>query len=69
MDRPTKCSADGCKKKLSLLDFACKCEKYHCSAHRYAEQHGCKYDYKKEQKDILLKHMSTSVCAKKVDVI
>jgi hypothetical protein len=69
LDRPSKCCADGCKKKLTLLDFACKCEKYHCPAHRHAEQHGCSYDYKQGHRDILLKYMSTPVSSKKVEIV
>ena len=69
MDRPTRCCADGCKKKLSLLDFACKCQKYHCTMHRPAEMHACTFDYKAEYRKVLNVHMSTSVIASKVQFI
>jgi hypothetical protein len=67
--RPKRCCFDGCKKKLGLLDFACKCGLIHCSLHRASEVHNCSYDYKAKHKDELLKTMSSPVVAKKLDVI
>ncbi len=64
-----RCCMEGCKKKLTLADFACKCGKKHCSAHRIPEVHGCTFDFKASQKELLLKTMSTAVIAKKVDVL
>lgn len=52
-----------------LTDIVCKCEKKFCSLHRYSEGHGCKFDYKAEHEKNLMKHMSTAVIAKKIDVI
>lgn len=49
------CAAEGCKKKLSLTSVECKCGKAFCSSHRYAEQHNCTYDYKKNKEDLLNK--------------
>ena len=66
---PKRCCFDGCKKKLSLTDFACKCGKVHCSAHRPSEAHACTFDYKKSHEANLLKYMSTAVVAGKVDKI
>ena len=63
------CCADGCKKKLGLTDFPCKCGKKHCVTHRIPELHGCTFDFKANQKDILLQTMSTPVIAKKIDVL
>jgi hypothetical protein len=58
-----RCCHGGCKKKLSLTDFPCKCGKKHCAAHRIPEVHSCSYDFKQSQRDILLKTMSTAVCS------
>lgn len=69
MERPSKCCMEGCKKKLSVLDYACKCEKYHCSAHRPAEVHSCTFDYRADYRKVLNVHMSTSVIANKVEHI
>lgn len=64
-----RCCMEGCKKKLALSDFPCKCGKKHCAAHRAPEVHACSYDFKQSQREILLKTMSTAVVAKKVDVL
>jgi hypothetical protein len=64
-----KCSHDACKKKISLVDFACKCTKIYCSAHRAPETHSCTFDYKQEQKKNLLQYMSTAVISKKIEVL
>jgi hypothetical protein len=67
--RPTRCCHDGCKKKLMLSDFPCKCGKIHCSTHRPAEVHNCTFDFKANHKVNLLQHMSTAITASKVDCI
>jgi hypothetical protein len=68
-ERPSKCAHVACKRKLTLLDYACKCGKYYCTGHRYAETHECSYDYKKSYSNELLKHMSTNIIAQKVEHI
>ena len=35
-----------CKKKLGLMPLRCRCKRYFCALHRYAEDHECDYDYK-----------------------
>lgn len=67
--KTSRCCADGCKKKLALTDFACRCQNRYCSAHRDFLKHGCTYDYKAGQKENLLRFMSTSVVGKKMEVI
>ena len=42
------CEFEGCKKKLKLINFKCKCEKTFCILHRLSEQHSCTYEYKNE---------------------
>ena len=64
-----RCNHDGCKKKLSLTDFACKCGKTHCAEHRPAEVHNCSYDYKSTHNKFLLQTMDHAVVAKKIDMI
>ncbi len=64
-----RCCHDGCKKKLSLTDFPCKCGKTHCSMHRPAEVHNCSYDFKADHNKVLLKTMSSAIIANKVDKI
>jgi hypothetical protein len=63
------CEFSGCKKKLMLSDMACKCQKTFCGLHRHSEGHNCTFDFKGDHVKNLLKHMSTAILAKKVDVI
>ena len=44
--KPKRCMNAGCKMKLALTDFSCKCQGWYCSAHRHAEAHSCSFDYK-----------------------
>ena len=46
-----------CNKKVGLLGFTCKCDKdkLYCSLHRYAEEHNCTFDYKKEKQEKIIK--------------
>ncbi len=64
-----KCCGEGCKKKLGLTDFACKCKKMFCSVHRAAEAHACAYDYKADHNKELLKTMNDAVISRRVDII
>lgn len=66
---PKRCCAEGCKKKLTLTDFPCKCGKKHCATHRAPEVHSCTFDFKASQRDILLQTMSTPITAKKIDLL
>lgn len=51
--KPKKKRCAICKKKLTLLDFSCRCGKFYCSLHRLPEQHNCDVDYEKIGKEIL----------------
>jgi predicted nucleic acid binding AN1-type Zn finger protein len=35
-----------CNKKINMTFIECKCGKFLCLRHRYAENHDCKFDYK-----------------------
>ncbi|KAG5539753.1 hypothetical protein RHGRI_020087 [Rhododendron griersonianum] len=39
-----RCSS--CNKKVGLLGFQCRCGVTFCGAHRYPEEHDCKFDLK-----------------------
>ena len=67
--RPKKCCKEGCKKKLMLSDFPCKCEKIYCAGHRPSEVHACSFDYKAAAKGELLKTMAGPIAGKKIDRI
>ena len=64
-----RCCADGCKTRLTLTDFACKCQKTFCSKHRPCEEHACNFDFRDAARQELLKTMSTPIIAAKLAVI
>jgi hypothetical protein len=57
--RPKRCQHEGCKVKLMLADFACRCSGFYCSSHRFSESHKCSFDYKAQGLDTLSKQMQT----------
>lgn len=65
--KKNRCALEGCKRKLMLTDFACRCGKVHCAEHRFSETHACSYDYKKDGKDQLLKTMAIPIVGLKVE--
>ena len=60
-----RCSHVNCNKKLELVCFPCKCELKFCKLHRLPELHNCKFDFKKNGKDILKKN-NPLICNKKI---
>ena len=44
--KPKRCQGIGCKAKIGLTSFICKCEGWYCGMHRHAENHSCSFDYK-----------------------
>lgn len=48
---PKRCSS--CNKKVGLLGFPCRCGPIFCGAHRYPEEHECKFDFKAVGKDTI----------------
>lgn len=54
-----------CNKIVGLLGFTCKCsENYFCSKHRFPFLHNCKYDYKTEYINKLIKENPKIICEK-----
>ncbi|XP_075520349.1 zinc finger A20 and AN1 domain-containing stress-associated protein 5-like [Primulina tabacum] len=39
-----RCS--GCRMKVGLTGFRCRCGELFCANHRYSDRHDCSYDYK-----------------------
>ncbi|PWA82012.1 zinc finger, AN1-type, Zinc finger, A20-type [Artemisia annua] len=39
-----RCS--GCRKRVGLTGFRCRCGELFCERHRYSDRHECSYDYK-----------------------
>lgn len=46
-----------CKKKISCIEYICKCNKLFCITHYTPESHQCSYDFKKEAHEQLRKEM------------
>ncbi|XP_022745954.1 zinc finger A20 and AN1 domain-containing stress-associated protein 6-like [Durio zibethinus] len=43
--QPNRCMV--CRKRIGLTGFRCKCGITFCGSHRYPENHGCTFDFKK----------------------
>lgn len=43
-----RCCALGCKKKIGLLSFECKCGLSFCVKHKLPEVHNCTFNHKRE---------------------
>lgn len=46
-----RCS--GCRKRVGLTGFRCRCGELFCSDHRYSDRHDCSYDYKAAGRDAI----------------
>ncbi|KAK8443974.1 hypothetical protein SEVIR_9G060100v4 [Setaria viridis] len=57
-----RCTA--CRKKVGLLGFRCCCGDTFCGAHRYAEKHGCSFDYKRAGRERIAKNNPVVVADK-----
>ncbi|CAL8471169.1 g10711 [Coccomyxa elongata] len=55
-----------CNKRVGLTGFKCRCDYVFCAAHRYAEAHDCKFDYKSAGRQQLAKN-NPLVQAAKID--
>ncbi|KAL9249507.1 Zinc finger A20 and AN1 domain-containing stress-associated protein 9-like protein, partial [Drosera capensis] len=61
--KKTRCLV--CNKKAGLTGFKCRCDLVFRRTHRYAEQHGCKFNYKGAGRNVLAKQLEL-VCANKL---
>ncbi|XP_051130722.1 zinc finger A20 and AN1 domain-containing stress-associated protein 6 [Andrographis paniculata] len=48
-----RCSS--CRKKVGLTGFRCRCGLTFCGGHRYAEKHGCTFDFKAMGREAIAK--------------
>lgn len=49
-----RCACGGCKKKLSLSDFDCRCGMRFCGIHRAPETHACNFNFAAAGKALLV---------------
>jgi len=62
----SRCS--GCRKKVGLTGFRCRCGDLFCSEHRYSDRHDCSYDYKAAGREAIAKENPVIRAAKIVKV-
>ncbi|KAJ4893461.1 Zinc finger A20 and AN1 domain-containing stress-associated protein 5 [Raphanus sativus] len=61
-----RCS--GCRKKVGLTGFRCRCGDLFCSEHRYSDRHDCSYDYKTAGREAIARENPVVKAAKMVKV-
>lgn len=61
-----RCS--GCRKKVGLTGFRCRCGELFCSEHRYSDRHDCSYDYKTAGREAIARENPVVKAAKMVKV-
>ncbi|KAG2668609.1 hypothetical protein I3760_14G000200 [Carya illinoinensis] len=70
LDRPrsgvNRCS--GCKRKVGLTGFRCRCGELFCAEHRYTDRHVCSYDYKSAGREAIARENPVVRAAKIVRV-
>ncbi|XP_071734836.1 zinc finger A20 and AN1 domain-containing stress-associated protein 5-like [Rutidosis leptorrhynchoides] len=62
----SRCS--GCRKKVGLMGFKCRCGEMFCSEHRYSDRHDCSYDYKSAGREAIARENPVVRAAKIVKV-
>ncbi|KAJ4872996.1 Zinc finger A20 and AN1 domain-containing stress-associated protein 5 [Raphanus sativus] len=61
-----RCS--GCRKKVGLTGFRCRCGDLFCAEHRYSDRHDCSYDYKTAGREAIARENPVVKAAKMVKV-
>lgn len=61
-----RCS--GCRRKVGLTGFRCRCGELFCSEHRYSDRHDCSYDYKAAGREAIARENPVVKAAKIVRV-
>ncbi|KZV50293.1 stress-associated protein 1 [Dorcoceras hygrometricum] len=61
-----RCS--GCRRKVGLTGFRCRCGELLCADHRYSDRHDCSYDYKAAGREAIAKENPVVKAAKIVRI-
>ncbi|XP_061348739.1 zinc finger A20 and AN1 domain-containing stress-associated protein 5 [Gastrolobium bilobum] len=61
-----RCS--GCRRRVGLTGFRCRCGDLFCAEHRYSDRHDCSYDYKTAGREAIAKENPVVKAAKLVKV-
>ncbi len=64
--KKNRCELAGCRVKLGLTAFPCRCGHKFCASHRCSEAHMCSYDFHAEAQKLLSSQMS-KVTGSKLD--
>ncbi|KAJ1422166.1 Zinc finger, AN1-type [Sesbania bispinosa] len=62
----SRCS--GCRRKVGLTGFRCRCGELFCAEHRYSDRHECTYDYKAAGREAIARENPVIRAAKIVKV-
>ncbi|KAI4333154.1 hypothetical protein L6164_017995 [Bauhinia variegata] len=62
----SRCS--GCRRKVGLTGFRCRCGDLFCAEHRYSDRHDCSYDYKAAGREAIARENPVIKAAKIVKV-
>ncbi|KAG8382346.1 hypothetical protein BUALT_Bualt05G0067800 [Buddleja alternifolia] len=65
---PMKNRCSSCNKKVGVMAFQCRCGSTFCGVHRYAENHGCTFDFKGQGRETIAK-ANPVIKADKIDRI
>ena len=61
-----RCS--GCRKRVGLTGFRCRCGDLFCAQHRYSDRHDCSYDYKTAGREVIARDNPVVKAAKIVRI-
>ncbi|KAK1426610.1 hypothetical protein QVD17_15286 [Tagetes erecta] len=61
-----RCS--GCRKRVGLTGFRCRCGDMFCGEHRYSDRHDCSYDYKSAGREVIARDNPVVKAAKIVRI-
>ncbi|KAK4397067.1 Zinc finger A20 and AN1 domain-containing stress-associated protein 5 [Sesamum angolense] len=61
-----RCS--GCRRKVGLSGFRCRCGELFCADHRYSDRHDCSYDYKTAGREAIARENPVVKAAKIVKI-
>ncbi|PIN18775.1 putative Zn-finger protein [Handroanthus impetiginosus] len=61
-----RCS--GCRRKVGLTGFRCRCGELFCADHRYSDRHDCRYDYKSAGREAIARENPVVKAAKIVKI-
>jgi hypothetical protein len=61
-----RCS--GCRRKVGLTGFRCRCGELFCADHRYSDRHDCGYDYKAAGREAIARENPVVKAAKIVKI-